>query len=157
MAWHAKTSPPPVIAGPAAQWPHRPRGRRLWVGTGLALLALTLAVVLFRFDPAQATFYPRCVFHQVTGWHCPGCGSLRALHQLLHGRFLEALRLNPFVVLALPALGWLVGRLLWGETLARKLPAVGLRRAWLLAGVAALALYGVLRNLPWTPFTVLAP
>ena len=61
-----------------------------WSGSiGLVLGAfalLGLAAVLFFFNPAQSGFYPFCVFHRTTGLLCPGCGSLRALHQLLHQR-----------------------------------------------------------------------
>ena len=48
--------------------------------------------------------------YQLTGLACPGCGSLRALHQLTHGHFGEALRLNPMLVMALPFLFWIVLR-----------------------------------------------
>lgn len=43
-------------------------------------------------------------FHALTGWDCPACGGQRALHSLLHGRFGEALRFNPFLVVAVPYL-----------------------------------------------------
>ncbi|MGN1359189.1 MAG: DUF2752 domain-containing protein [Kiritimatiellia bacterium] len=39
-----------------------------------------------------------------TGWQCPGCGTLRGLHALLHLRFAEAWQLNPFMVVSLPLL-----------------------------------------------------
>ncbi len=62
------------------------------------------ATVIFLFDPAQHDFYPRCPFHTLTGLDCPGCGSTRALHELVHGHVGAAMRLNPLAVLALPAL-----------------------------------------------------
>ncbi|MCH5215875.1 MAG: DUF2752 domain-containing protein [Muribaculaceae bacterium] len=37
---------------------------------------------------------PRCMFHDITGFRCPGCGMQRAIYQALHGNFLEAWRLN---------------------------------------------------------------
>jgi hypothetical protein len=136
---------------------------RWWLGwRALALAALLLfglasVAVLFTFDPAQSAFYPRCVLHQITGLHCPGCGSLRALHQLLHGHVLEALRLNPLLGLGLAVLAWLLARVLVRETLGRELPALRPRQAWLRAGVTLIALYSLLRNLPFLPFTLLAP
>jgi hypothetical protein len=33
---------------------------------------------------------------------CPGCGSLRAAHQLLHGNLKEAWALNKPILIALP-------------------------------------------------------
>ena len=56
------------------------------------------AWVLYTFPPQSHSFYPPCVFRATTGLLCPGCGSTRALHALLHGRFVEALTLNPFVI-----------------------------------------------------------
>jgi hypothetical protein len=67
-----------------------------------AVLALAGIAVLFFFDPAVAGFYPPCLFRTVFGAQCPGCGSLRAAHQLLHGNFAAAWMLNRFLLIALP-------------------------------------------------------
>src|SRR5690242_11286080 len=84
---------------------------RLLIFLSAAAAALSLGV-LFYFDPSRYHFYPLCIFHQTTGWLCPGCGSLRACHQLLHGNLSAAFYLNPLFVLSLPsfALGLLVYR-----------------------------------------------
>ena len=68
----------------------------------VALALLTGLTVLFIHDPAKSSLFPPCLFHALTGLHCPGCGSLRATHELLHGRLLSALRHNAFWVLLLP-------------------------------------------------------
>ncbi|MCM1310774.1 MAG: DUF2752 domain-containing protein [Bacteroides sp.] len=81
------------------------RRRALWLAALAGFIAL-LAVV-FLFNPMEGGFpYPRCAFKMLTGWDCPGCGSTRALHALLHGRIAEAWADNPavFVVLPLAAL-----------------------------------------------------
>lgn len=57
------------------------------------------AWVLYTYPPAETSFYPVCVFKTVTGYDCPGCGSTRAAHAILHGRFGEAFRLNPMLFL----------------------------------------------------------
>lgn len=69
------------------------------------------AVVLYLFDPATAGFYPPCLFRSLFGFQCPGCGSLRAAHQLLHGDVAAAWALNRTVVVALPlaALAGVIG------------------------------------------------
>ena len=61
-----------------------------------ALVAGAAGLVLFCFDPRQYHFYPVCFFHQTTGLLCPGCGALRAGHQLLHGHLVSALCENLF-------------------------------------------------------------
>lgn len=67
--------------------------------------------MLYTYPPGEATLYPRCMFKAATGYDCPGCGSTRAAHALLHGRFREAFRFNPMlfamggvILCALPSL-----------------------------------------------------
>lgn len=68
----------------------------------LAALAV-VGFVAYRFDPAGGGFpYPRCMFKLLTGWDCPGCGSTRALHALLHGRIADAWAANPAIFVAMP-------------------------------------------------------
>jgi hypothetical protein len=67
-----------------------------------ALLFIAFASVLFLFDPATAGFYPPCLFRTIFGFECPGCGSLRAGHQLLHGNLAAAWAQNRTIFVALP-------------------------------------------------------
>ncbi|MDD6428583.1 MAG: DUF2752 domain-containing protein [Lachnospiraceae bacterium] len=39
-----------------------------------------------------------CIFHEVTGLYCPGCGGTRALRFLLHGHPLLSLWYHPLVI-----------------------------------------------------------
>ena len=64
--------------------------------------AAVLAAALFFFDPATYGFYPPCLFKTIFGAQCPGCGSLRAIHQLLHGNVAAAWALNRPIVVGLP-------------------------------------------------------
>ena len=65
---------------------------------GAAAAAVAGLVVLYVFDPATSSFYPRCVFRALTGFLCPGCGITRAAHHLLHGRVIEAFHYNAMAV-----------------------------------------------------------
>ena len=71
----------------------------------LALLGCMLVggVVLYLYSP-ESLRIPRCPFLQLTGWQCPGCGSLRGIHALLHGNIVRVLQLN---VMLIPALLYL--------------------------------------------------
>jgi hypothetical protein len=62
------------------------------------------ATYLFFFDPEKGTGYPSCPFRMLTGLQCPGCGTARSLHQLLHGHPITAFELNPLVIAAMPFL-----------------------------------------------------
>lgn len=69
----------------------------------IGLLAISLFVLLYYiFDPALSKFFPPCPFHYMTGYDCPGCGSQRALHHLLHLDILKAFQQNALFVLSLP-------------------------------------------------------
>ena len=105
-----------------------------------------VVLLLYFFPPAETGFYPRCVFHAVTGLACPGCGSLRAAHCFLHGDFAAAFRFNPllFILLPLAGLTWVVYR-------PASLSAVPARWIWVLLGM--IIAFGVLRNVPGAPFS----
>lgn len=63
--------------------------------------------LLFFFNPENYPF-PKCPFLLLTGWECPGCGSQRAIHALLHFNIPAALQYNALLVLSLPYIGILV-------------------------------------------------
>lgn len=83
----------------------------------VALIIATplLCLLFFSYDPANSSFFPRCVIYQFTGIKCPGCGLQRALHQMLHLNLLEAIRYNFFLVLAIPLLAFHGTALVLGE------------------------------------------
>ncbi|AJS60643.1 hypothetical protein UB51_21745 [Paenibacillus sp. IHBB 10380] len=43
-----------------------------------------------------------CVFHELTGFYCPGCGITRVTLSLLGLDFVQAFRYNPLVFIILP-------------------------------------------------------
>ena len=113
------------------------------------LLTASLAAVpvLYLFNPAQSRLFPPCPLRWLTGWQCPGCGSLRAVHQLLHGECAAAWAFNPLLLLMLPLLVFLLGqqfRILLGPP-AREmvLPA-----SWTWGLLLLTLAWTVARNLP---------
>ena len=124
----------------------RLRGRR-----AQALLALgaffSILLVLVFVDPRTAPYAPFCPFHRATGLWCPGCGTGRALHALVHGDVLHAVRLNVLAVAAIPVfLALAIGAALRPE---RQLPVPPVWLRW--AIYALLAFFLVARNLPFAP------
>ena len=121
----------------------RSRQRAPWWWTVGAATFAVAVITLFLFDPTRHGFYPRCMFHTLTGLDCPGCGGLRALHQLLHGNVAAAFALNPLVPL-LPAA--LIGTVVIRA--ARLTLPAWLRTYWPYCLIATLILFGIARNLP---------
>lgn len=151
-------APPPVNHGEcrdASSGGLRYEGSaRAFTAVFLFLLVASGAFILFRFEPGRAPLYPVCLFHEVTGLWCPGCGMLRALHQMLHGQFVAAFRFNALFVLLLPILLWRGARAL-ARSFAGKSENWNIRPACLWLALGALIVFGVLRNLPFA--SALAP
>lgn len=68
------------------------------------VLGAVAVVVLYFLDPAQYALMPKCVFKLLTGYSCPGCGFQRAVHALLHGDVVGAVRFNLFLLVGVPYL-----------------------------------------------------
>ena len=61
------------------------------------LLGAAALIALWYGLHAATGFMPRCVFRELTGWKCPGCGSQTALMALLDGHPADAFRANPAI------------------------------------------------------------
>ena len=129
---------------------------RLGLSACAAALACAGALYLYFMGPGNIPLI--CVFHEVTGLYCPGCGAGRACYSILHGQFLEAFCYNPLMTVLLPLIGlYIAARMVdWvvtgGNHIDRKINVKFL--TWVLVIVVV---YGVLRNIPVFTFTLLAP
>jgi Protein of unknown function (DUF2752) len=115
--------------------------------TALVCLVLAGAALLFAFDPAITWWFPSCPLNALTGWLCPFCGSLRALHALLHGAPRSAWALNP-----LTTAGAAAGLVALVHDAVRPARAMHVERLLSLCfsarGFALAVAFGVLRNIP---------
>ena len=76
--------------------------RPIWWTLVIATLAFAALVFLYFCNPSDVPHFPRCPFLALTGYQCPGCGTLRGIHSLLHFRFRDAWGYNPFLVVSIP-------------------------------------------------------
>ncbi|MEZ4650822.1 MAG: DUF2752 domain-containing protein [Candidatus Eisenbacteria bacterium] len=142
-----------VSAPGLADAKRRGRASVLLVSAGLVGVPLVVGWFIAVFGRTGTDLLPPCLFHELTGFHCTGCGSTRALLALLHGNIAEAWGQNPLLLLVLPWLAY--GAFDWG--LVRFAPSHGLWR-WnvpgrLYWGFAALVIaFTVVRNLPAVRF-----
>ena len=116
---------------------------------GLLLALGAIACIILLVAPPgspHSKWLPKCMFYQWTGLYCPGCGSTRALSALLHGDVRASLHNN---ILLIPGGALLI-------ILIVK-PEISLKRPVSVTVAAIVIAYAVLRNIPVTPFTYLAP
>lgn len=126
------------------------------------LLAFGWAVLYFFPNTPQSggsivkCFYVPCVFHKITGFYCPGCGSTRSLTALVHGDIFLVWRYNkllPFLLLYLFYRYICYGFRCFGVHIRAEFePPWAL---WTLVGV--IIMFWIFRNIPCYPFTLLAP
>jgi Protein of unknown function (DUF2752) len=125
-----------------------------WIISTLVLLTVaTAASILYLFDPSSYGFYPTCLFHRMTGLLCPGCGSLRALHQLLHGHIWTAFQYNPMLVTGLPFLA-VMGGLILGASFREKPVTFAVPRKWVFLIIGIGLAFSIWRNIPGCPFAI---
>ena len=111
----------------------------------LAVIAVVVLVLVYALlDPASLPF-PRCPFFAFTGFKCPGCGSQRALHQLLGLHLGEAFHYNAALIACIPLLAFLITADIFKSRLPRlynasRHPALG----WTV--LAAILAWWLLRN-----------
>ena len=130
---------------------------RRWQLAALVLAASFGLSALLLIDPANSSFFPPCPFHALTGLHCPGCGTLRALHQLLEGNLRTAFLLNPLMVSFLPLIAYGFLSALVRALSGRNVPGVFVPAVWIWTLLGVIILFWIARNIPVYPFSLLAP
>lgn len=118
--------------------------RNAYILVGVAVAAV--CAVYFVVDPAVSRVVPKCLFHELTGWQCPGCGSQRMLHALLHGDIAAAWHHNAVLLLLLP----LLAPLLWLELNRTRHPRLYMRVhsvSVALTAVSLLVAWWIFRNI----------
>jgi len=119
--------------------------------------AFFAGVVLYLFEPGKYSFYPVCPFYQLTGYHCPGCGSLRAMHSLTHGNLPAAFGFNPLLLVLSPVLIWMLWQQITAEFTGGKISPVLTRPFWGWLAVGVIIAFTILRNLPFPAFAWMSP
>ncbi len=111
------------------------------------LLVLMTGLLLLIYRQNVDLFFIRCPFNYLTGYQCPGCGSQRAVYELLHLNFRKAFVLNPLVIITILYFGFLL--LSKTTYIRKKIPQLKvILVSWKTLAIAILViiLFGVLRN-----------
>ena len=121
----------------------------------ILLVAAGALLLLYFFVEPKNGILPKCFFHELTGLYCPGCGVQRSFHALLNGHVLTAIDYNMLFILFLPLIIFFI----LAFSLGRKHPATSFiyKPVFSLTVVIVVVSFWVLRNIPVTPFSWLAP
>lgn len=132
----------------------RPRHKRL-LGPLATIGVLTLATgYIALVDPNQPGHYPLCPTKALAGLDCPGCGGLRATHDLAHGDIAGAFDNNALWVLAVPVIIVLLLRSVYYAWIGKRPPRMPERQSkyLLIVALAVACFFSVLRNIPGFEF-----
>jgi hypothetical protein len=121
----------------------------------ILLTAAGAILLLYFFVEPKNGLLPKCFFHELTGLYCPGCGVQRSFHALLNGDILTAIDYNLLFILFLPLIIFFILAFSWG----RKHPSTSFiyKPIFSFTVVIVVVSFWVLRNIPVTPFSWLAP
>lgn len=70
-----------------------------FIGIIVAIVVIiSIAIVNYAINATGYVVFKSCLFRQITGLYCPGCGGTRALILLLHGKILTSIIYHPFTI-----------------------------------------------------------
>lgn len=129
---------------------------RFIAASGVAAMLGGIGFVTY-FDPSKANFFPVCPLYTLTGFACPGCGLTRGFHALFQGDILTALDFNALIPVWVLIFGYVLVSLVLTAIRGKGLPMWPTSSRFLWAFMVMLLLFGVVRNIPVWPFTILFP
>lgn len=130
--------------------------RRLLAAAGVATLAAGSTVVAY-YDPTTSHMLPVCPLFALTGFACPGCGLTRGFHALFHGDLVTAVDFNAFVPVWALIFMWVAVSLALYAVRGQGLPMWPTNPRFMWVFMCFMLVFGVLRNIPVYPFTILFP
>lgn len=74
------------------------------------LILLSVLLFIWSIDYKTQGDFTLCLFKNITGRDCPGCGVLRGISAVLHLDFERAYALNHMNLVIIPLLAYLFGR-----------------------------------------------
>lgn len=128
---------------------------RVLAGAAISVGAATVSAVAY-FNPVTAGFFPQCPLYQMTGFSCPGCGLTRGFHALFHGDIFGALGYNALIPVYVFVFLYIAVALISIVVRGRGISARFVQPKLIYGFLIVSLVFGVVRNLPFYPFSLLA-
>ena len=113
----------------------------------IIFICLFLLLLLYFYLNYYMSFSIPCLFHELTGLYCPGCGITRMIFSILQFDFYQAFRWNIFLFILIPIfLGY--GIVYYVDWIFDKTPPVLPNWFWNILLFSAI-LFVILRNIPY--------
>ena len=129
--------------------------RNRYIRFSIFIIAAGAILLLYFFVEPKNGILPKCFFHELTGLYCPGCGVQRSFHALLNGHIITAIDYNLLFILFLPLVIYFILAFTWGKKYSTS--SFIYKPAFSFTVLIVVVSFWVLRNLPFTPFSWLAP
>ena len=114
----------------------------------LIILLLVLILSYYAINRRFGIGIP-CVFYELTGYKCPGCGMTRAVFSIIEGNFKAAFSYNKTIILVVPFLfGYVFYKsylYLCNREMSKKISKI--INIFAIFIVCLLIVYGILRNI----------
>jgi len=123
----------------------------------MLLLFGVIAFFYFNINPSEVDFMLKCPLYSTTGIYCPGCGSQRALHHLLHADFIKAAHSNILLLVGLISAIYHYSLPFINSYFNKNFKSIFNKNKNVMLVLILVILFWVLRNIPHYPFTLLAP
>ena len=127
------------------------------LAAGAVSAASVGSAFVWYFNPTEVHFFPVCPLYALTGFACPGCGLTRGYHALFNGDISTALHFNVLIPVWTVIFGYVFVSLLLLAVRGKGLPMWPTAPRFLGTFMVVLLAFGVLRNIPAYPFSLLFP
>lgn len=115
------------------------------------------AFAIYYFNLLTTGFFPACPLHALTGLNCPGCGLTRGSHALFQGDVFGALHFNALLPVYLFVFVYLFAQMFSIAVRNCAFDFNIFRPNFIWSFFVVALVFGVVRNFPVYPFTLLAP
>jgi hypothetical protein len=129
--------------------------RNRYIKFSILFIAAGAILLLYFFIEPQNGNLPKCFFHELTGFYCPGCGVQRSFHALLNGHILTAIDYNLLFILFLPMIIYFI--LVFALGKKHSSSSFIYKPFFSMMVVIVVISFWIFRNIPITPFSWLAP